>query len=251
MRYSAQTIIYDLSRLAPDTRKVILKTPKFRKWFSHKPDSMLRLDGSTKVIKGNKLGYRTAILYLVLRQPTCPASTFVHQRNLPHAQKPVSTRPAAAQCEGWQMSRLRKTLFWLQYHSEAIALKTALSDHDATKAAAQHLLRNGLASYAEIASICGRSRQIVRFWAAELDAETARQDHLAKLWRDALRQNKAKQIGDTGQFTNSWLKMNTAPPEFGEAVSPCLAMPCHALPPPWPRLAAPRPLALPCRALSL
>ena len=43
MRYSAQTIIYDLSRLAPDTRRVILKTPKFRKWFSHKPDSMLRL----------------------------------------------------------------------------------------------------------------------------------------------------------------------------------------------------------------
>ena len=32
----------------------------------------------------------------------------------------------------------------------------------------------------------------------------------------------AKQIG--GQFTNSWLKMNTAPPEFGEAVSPCLAL---------------------------
>jgi len=52
----------------------------------------------------------------------------------------------------------------------------------------------------------------------------------------------AKQIGDTGQFTNSWLKMNTAPPEFGEAVSPCLAL---------PHLAAPRPLALPCRALSL
>src|SRR6476620_9080495 len=58
----------------------------------------------------------------------------------------------------------------------------------------------------------------------------------------------AKQIGDTGHFTNSWLKMNTAPPEFGEAVSPCLAMPCLA--PPWPRLAAPRPLALP-RLISL
>ena len=35
----------------------------------------------------------------------------------------------------------------------------------------------------------------------------------------------AARLGDTGQFTNSWLKMNTAPPEFGEAVSPCLAAP--------------------------
>jgi hypothetical protein len=57
-------IIYDLSRLAPDTRKLILTSKKFRKWFFERPDSMLRLDGSTKVIKGNKLGYRTAILYL-------------------------------------------------------------------------------------------------------------------------------------------------------------------------------------------
>jgi len=64
MRYSAQTILYDLSRLAPDTRKLILGSKKFRKWFSKKPAGMLRLDGSTKVIKGNKLGYRTAIPYL-------------------------------------------------------------------------------------------------------------------------------------------------------------------------------------------
>jgi len=47
-------------------------------------------------------------------------------------------------------------------------------------------------------------------------------------------------IGDAGQFTNSWLKMNTAPSEFGEAVSPCHAMPCPALTAPRPSwLAAP------------
>jgi len=61
-------IIYDLSRLAPDTRKLILKSSKFRKWFSEKPASMLRLDGSTKVIKGNKLGYRAA--FSIWRPPT-------------------------------------------------------------------------------------------------------------------------------------------------------------------------------------
>ena len=68
--------------------------------------------------------------------------------------------------------------------------KTTLIDHDASKRAAQYLLRNGLATYAEIATISGRSRQVVRLWATELGAESARQDHLAKIWRDALRQNK-------------------------------------------------------------
>ena len=68
--------------------------------------------------------------------------------------------------------------------------KTTLTDHDAAKQAAQSLLRKGLATYAEIATISGRSRQIVRFWAAGLDAETARQDHLANLWTKALRQGR-------------------------------------------------------------
>ena len=63
--------------------------------------------------------------------------------------------------------------------------KQTLIDHDAGKRAAQYLLRSGLASYAEIAAISGRSRQIVWHWAKELGAETARQDHLAKLWHDA------------------------------------------------------------------
>lgn len=66
--------------------------------------------------------------------------------------------------------------------------KSVLIDHDAAKRAAQYLLRNGLATYAEIAAITGRSRQVVRLWASKLDAETARQDQLAKLWREALRQ---------------------------------------------------------------
>jgi hypothetical protein len=65
--------------------------------------------------------------------------------------------------------------------------KTALTDHDAGKRAAQDILRKGLATYAEIAALSGRSRQIVHVWAKELGAESARQDHLAKLWREALR----------------------------------------------------------------
>ena len=115
MRYSAQTIIYDLSRLAPDTRKLILNSKKFRKWFSQKPDSMLRIDGSTKVIKGNKLGYRTAILYLAPANMSgvnvCPMAKLAAC-----AEACLNTSGRGAMT-GVQMSRLRKTLFWLQYQS--------------------------------------------------------------------------------------------------------------------------------------
>ena len=113
-------IIYDLSRLAPDTRKLILKSSKFRKWFSEKPASMLRLDGSTKVIKGNKLGYRTAILYLapanMSGQNVCPMA-----KTAACADACLNTSGRGAMT-GVQMSRLRKTLFWLQYKDEANAL---------------------------------------------------------------------------------------------------------------------------------
>ena len=68
--------------------------------------------------------------------------------------------------------------------------KQTLSDHDVAKRAAQYLLREGLATYAEIAALTGKSRQAARKWAIELGAESARQDHLAKLWRDALGQNR-------------------------------------------------------------
>jgi predicted transcriptional regulator len=66
--------------------------------------------------------------------------------------------------------------------------KKTLIDHDPTKAAAQYLLQQGLATYVEIADLSGRSRQIIRHWAQQLDAETARQKHLAKLWRDTVRE---------------------------------------------------------------
>ena len=71
--------------------------------------------------------------------------------------------------------------------------KTTLPDPDVTKAAAQDLLQKGLASYAEISALSGRSRQIVWHWAKELGAETARQDHLAKLWAKALDDNRPNQ----------------------------------------------------------
>lgn len=68
--------------------------------------------------------------------------------------------------------------------------RTALPDNAAAKAAAQYLLRQGLATYVEIAALSGVSRQTIRFWAIELDAESAREKHLAKIWQDALHRAK-------------------------------------------------------------
>lgn len=114
------SIIYDLSKVNPDVVAQIHASPKYTKWFSEKPDQMLRLDGSTKVIKGNKLGYRTAILYLspsnMSGQQLCPNAKIA---GCEQACLNTSGRGAMT---GVQMSRLRKALFWQQYRDEAIAL---------------------------------------------------------------------------------------------------------------------------------
>jgi hypothetical protein len=95
-------------------------TPKFRKWFSQKPRAMLRIDGSTKVIKGNKLGYRTAILYLAPANISginvCPMA------QLAQCFKACLNSAGRGAMTGVQMSRLRKTLFFHQFQAEAIAM---------------------------------------------------------------------------------------------------------------------------------
>jgi hypothetical protein len=58
------------------------------------------------------------------------------------------------------------------------------TNDDTTKAAAQYLLRHGLATVAEIAKLSGRSNQIVRVWA--LEYPDARAERLAKIWSRAV-----------------------------------------------------------------
>jgi hypothetical protein len=114
------TIIYNLSRLTPEIRHAITSSPKYTKWFSEFPSEMLRLDGSVKVIKGNKLGYRTAILYLTPANGSgtnvCPLAS------LAMCDAPCLNTSGRGAMGSVQMSRLRKTLFWQQYRVEAIAM---------------------------------------------------------------------------------------------------------------------------------
>jgi hypothetical protein len=112
-------IIYDLSKLSPSVRAEV-ESPKWRDLFSRKPDEMLRLDGSLKVIKGNKLGFRTAILYLAPANASgeqlCPLAA------LALCDEACLNTAGRGAMNSVQMSRLRKALFWNQYRDEAVEL---------------------------------------------------------------------------------------------------------------------------------
>jgi len=120
MKYPAETIIYNLDRIDPATRAAILASPKYLKWFSQKPDAMLRLDGSTKVIKGNKLGFRTAILYLA--PYTMSGFNVCPMAKLAKCHDGCLNTSGRGAMKSVAMSRLRKTLFFLQFRDECIAM---------------------------------------------------------------------------------------------------------------------------------
>ncbi len=113
-------MIYDLSNLAAELRNEIEASPKWRALFNKKPDSMLRLDGNAKTVKGNKKGFKTAILYMAPANMSgvnlCPAAFIADCVGacLFTAGRGAMTSVA--------MSRLRKALFFQQYRAEAIAM---------------------------------------------------------------------------------------------------------------------------------
>ena len=64
-------------------------------------------------------------------------------------------------------------------------MKMGKQTTDATKAAALYMLKNGLASYKEIAELSGRSRQVVRVWGGRVGAPEARKRYLKRVWARA------------------------------------------------------------------
>lgn len=113
-------MIYDLSKLSAELRNEIEASPKWRSLFSKKPDSMLRLDGNAKTVKGNKKGFKTAILYMA------PANmSGVNLCAAAFLAKCVGACLFTAGRGGMTsvaMARLRKALFFLQYQAEALAM---------------------------------------------------------------------------------------------------------------------------------
>jgi hypothetical protein len=112
--------VFNLSGLPADTRKQILRSPKWRALFARKPDKLLSVGADAKTSKGVKLGFRTAILYLSPAESSgvnlCPMAKL--------AQCDVACLFSAGRgaMQGVSMARLRKTLFYLQYPAEFKAM---------------------------------------------------------------------------------------------------------------------------------
>ena len=113
-------IRYDLSKLDPTIREEILGTPKLVKLFSSLPDKLLGVSGDAKTSKGEKLGFRTAILYLAPANQSgenlCPLA-FVAQCDA--ACLFTAGRGAFSSVF---YARLRKALFWDQYRQKFLDL---------------------------------------------------------------------------------------------------------------------------------
>ena len=113
-------IIFDLSKLDPAIQAEIMAKPKIKKLFTVKPDKLLTVSGDAKTSKGEKLGFRTAILYMAPAMQSgeqlCPMAQ-IAQCDL--ACLFTAGRGAMAPVF---YSRLRKALFWQQYRDEFLAL---------------------------------------------------------------------------------------------------------------------------------
>jgi hypothetical protein len=113
-------MLYNLDKLSPELRHEIESNPKWRALFAKRPDTMLRLDGNAKTVKGNKKGFKTAILYMAPANMSgvnlCPMA-FIAQCDSACL---FTAGRGAMTCVA--MSRLRKALFFQQYQAEAIAM---------------------------------------------------------------------------------------------------------------------------------
>ena len=69
-------------------------------------------------------------------------------------------------------------------------MKMGKQTTDATKVAALYMLKNGLASYKEIAELSRRSRQIIRFGAGKLMRRKHESDIYDRVWTHASRSRR-------------------------------------------------------------
>jgi hypothetical protein len=113
-------MIYDLSKVPADIREQIENTPKYRELFSKFPKELLAIDSNAKTIKGQKKGFKTAILYLT------PASgsgeNMCALAALAQCDEPCLNTAGRGAMSNVQISRLRKTLFFIQYRDQFLAL---------------------------------------------------------------------------------------------------------------------------------
>lgn len=111
-----QSIIFDLSKIDNATLKQIRGNKRYQKILSEFPKKLFGVDTDYKTTKGNKKGIKTAILYLLPSDLSgsnlCPFAQFAD------CAKPCLNLAGRGAMGIVQISRLRKTLYWLQYREQ-------------------------------------------------------------------------------------------------------------------------------------
>ena len=112
--------LFDLSGLSLELRTEIESSPRWTKFFSSKPKALLGVDSNAKTVKGQAMGFFTAILYLspadISGVNLCPMA------KLAGCEQACLASAGRGAFRSVFMARLRKTLFFLQYQSEFLAL---------------------------------------------------------------------------------------------------------------------------------
>lgn len=121
------TLAYDISALSPELQNQILQSPKNVSLFQRFPDKLLGLDTNAKTVKGERYGIKTAILYLM------PANgsgvNLCALAELARCIAPCLFSAGRGAMSNVMLSRLRKTLYFLQYR-EQFMRQLALEIHD-------------------------------------------------------------------------------------------------------------------------
>lgn len=113
-------MIYDLSKISATQRAQIENTPKYKKMFSEFPKRLLAIDGNAKTIKGQKKGFKTAILYLTPANGS--GENLCAMAAIAQCDAPCLNTAGRGAMSNVQLGRLRKTLFFLQYREEFLTL---------------------------------------------------------------------------------------------------------------------------------
>jgi len=107
------TLAYDISALSPELQAQILGDSKNVSLFQRLPDQLLGLDTNAKTVKGERYGIKTAILYLV---PSIGSGfNLCAMAEIARCAAPCLFSAGRGAMNCVMLSRLRKTLYFLQY----------------------------------------------------------------------------------------------------------------------------------------
>ena len=113
-------MIYNLEKIDAKVRAEIEASPKWRKLFNQKPGKLLAVGADAKTVKGEKVNVMTGILYLT--PFTGAGQNLCAMAELAKCAAPCLYTAGRGAMKSVDMARLRKTLFFLQYRAEFLAM---------------------------------------------------------------------------------------------------------------------------------